>query len=278
MAISTLDGVLAGNQPPQPFAKAVTPTLVAGRPHSLWYLAGTPGAGLTPANTAGGVNLTNSTLGAVAGAIPRVDPGAGNAYLSRFEAAAQQGGQLWLCDRLQHIGGNSGGTAISVTTTTAQTINSGTLPARDINGSTNGDGVMFGLEIVAATGAGAATPSIGYTNSANTASRTASLVDTYVASSAIGAFYRFGLQAGDAGIRSVQSLTLNTSMTSGTIALVAYRLLAALDLVGAFIPNAIDALTSGFPRLYNGTCPFLLFIPNTTTASIVSGSFVETQG
>jgi len=278
MAITGLDGVIAGMQPPQAFAKAVTPTLVAGRPHSLWYLAGAPGAGLTPANTAGGVVLTNSTLGAIAGAIPRVDPGSGNAYLARFSGAAQQGGVLMLCDRLIQVGGNSGGTAISVTTTTAQTINTGTLPARDINGSTNGAGVHWGLEVITATGAGAATPSIGYTNSAGTASRTASLVDAYVASSAIGAFYRFGMQAGDAGIRSVESLTLNVSMTSGSIALVGYRPLAYLELPGAFIPNALDALTAGLPRLYNGTCPFLVFIPNTTTASIVSGSYVETQG
>ena len=48
---------------------------------------------------------------------------------------------------------------------------------------------------ITATGAGAATPTLSsYTNSAGTAGRTAALVDTYVASSAIGAFYRFGLQ------------------------------------------------------------------------------------
>lgn len=277
MAISTLDAALAGMQSPQFFAKAVTPTLVAGRPHSLWYLAGAPGAGLTPANTAGGVSLS-STSSQVAGQIPHTDPVSGNAYLARFSAAAQQAGVLVLADRLMHVGGNSGGTAISVTTTTAQTINTGTLPARDANGATSGAGVHWGLEIVAATGAGAATPSIGYTNSAGTASRSASLVDSYVASSAIGAFYRFGMQAGDVGIRSVETLTLNVSMTSGTIALVAYRPLAYLELPGAFIPNAIDALTSGFPRLYNGVVPFLFFIPNTTTASIISGSYVETHG
>jgi hypothetical protein len=183
-----------------------------------------------------------------------------------------------LCDRLMQVGGNSGGTAISVTTTTAQTINTGTLPARDADGLTDGDMVQWGLEVITATGAGAATPAIGYTNSGGTTTRTASLVDTYVASSAIGAFYRFGVQAGDVGIRSVQSLTLSVSMTSGTIALVAYRVLACMELPGGYIPNAIDALTSGFPQLYNGVCPFLLFIPSATTAANVSGTYVETQG
>lgn len=279
MAIATLDGVVAGMQPPQMVAKAVTPTLVAGRPHSLWYLAGAPGAGLTPATTAGGVVLTNSTLGAIAGAIPRVDPGSGNAYLARFSGAAQQGGVLMLADRLMQVGGTSGGAAISVTTTTAQTINTGALPARDINGTVNGAGVHWALEVVTATGAGAATPTLSsYTNSAGTAGRTASLIDAYVASSAIGAFYRFGMQAGDVGIKSVETLTLSVSMTSGAIALVAYRPLAYLELPAGFIPNAIDAVTSGFPRLFNGTCPFLVFIPNTTTASLVSATYTETQG
>lgn len=183
-----------------------------------------------------------------------------------------------LADRLIQVGGNSGGSAISVTTTTAQTINTTTLPSRDINGATSGAGIHWALEIITATGAGTATPSIGYTNSDGTASRTASLVNTYVASSAIGAFYCFGMQAGDVGIRSVETLTLNVSMTSGSIALVGYRPLAYLELPGNFIPNAVDALTAGFPRIYNGTCPFLVFIPNTTTASVVSGSYVETQG
>jgi hypothetical protein len=278
MAITTLDGVLAGMQAPRPWAKAVTPTLVAGRPHSLWYLAGSPGAGLTPAVTAGGVVLNNNTPGAVAGALAHNDPVSGNAYLSRFSGASQSAGSLLLCDRLIQVGGTSAGAAIAVTTTTAQTINTGTLPARDSNGATAGAGVEWGLEIITATGAGAATPTIGYTNSAGTASRTASLVDTYVATSAIGAFYRFGMQAGDVGIQSIQTLTLGTTMTSGTIALVGYRVLAQLELPGAFIPNAVDALTSGFPRLYNGCCPFLIFLPSTTTASITSGSYVETQG
>ena len=144
MAITTLDGVLSGFQPPRPFAKAVTPTLVAGRPHSLWYLAGNPGAGLSPATTAGGVSLSSSSS-QVNGQIYHADPVSGNAYLARFRAGATQPGTLLLCDRLMHVGGNSGGTAISVTTTTAQTINTGALPSRDVAGSANGDGVNWAL-------------------------------------------------------------------------------------------------------------------------------------
>jgi hypothetical protein len=277
VAITTLDGALAGMQVPQPFAKAVTPTLVAGRPASLWYLAGNPGAASAPANTANGVALSSSSA-LVSGQIPHYDPGSGNSYLARFSGNAGQAGTLLLCDRLMQIAGNSSGSALSVTSTSAQTINSTTLPARDRAGSTNGDTVLAALEIVAAMGAGTPTLTLGYTNQAGSSGKSATNIDSVIASSAIGAFYRLGLQAGDTGIQSIQSLTLSATMTSGTIALVLYRVLASLELAGAFIPNAIDALTSGFPRLFNGTVPFLVFIPNTTTAVNVSGSYVETQG
>ncbi len=48
MAITTVDGALAGFRPAEKILKAVTGTLVAGRPHSLFYLAGIPGAAVAP--------------------------------------------------------------------------------------------------------------------------------------------------------------------------------------------------------------------------------------
>ena len=278
MAIVTLDGAIAGARPPEFIAKAVTPTLVAGLPHSLWYLAGAPGAGTLNTTTVTGVVLS-STSSQVAGQIRHVDPGSGNSYLARFAATATQPGLLLLCDRLLTVGYQSTtSAAIVVTTTTAQTLNTTTLPSRDGAGGTTGLGVYAALEVSVATGAGAATPTISYTDTALGAAQTGSMQQTYVASSAIGAFYPFTLAAGGTGVASVQSITLGVSMTSGTIGVVLYRPLAALEVVGAYVPNAIDALTSGFPQMFNGTVPFLVFIPNTTTASYISGSYVETQG
>lgn len=278
MAITTLDGALAGFQAPKPFAKAVTPTLVAGRPHSLWYLGGAPGAGTMDSTTSGGAALS-STSAMVSGQLPHVDPGAGNAYLGRLQAMATQPGTLLLCDRLWHGSDIISAAVVSVTSTSLQTLSAFPgLPARDIAASSNGDGVLFGLEIYAATGAGVPTITFNYTNQAGTTSRTAQLIDPIVASGAIGAFYRFGLQAGDTGVRTPVSIQLSATMTSGNFGLVAYRVLAALELTAANVPNAIDALTAGFPRLVNGVVPFLIFIPSTTTASNVSGTYAETQG
>jgi hypothetical protein len=277
MTIATLDGVLAGMQMPQFVSKAATPTLVAGRPHSSWYLTGAPGPGSAVALTAGGVALSSSSA-QVAGQIPHTDPVSGNAYLAKLAALATIGGELLLCDRLLQVTANSAAAALGPTLTTAQTINSNALPARDMDGSTNGRGVFWGMEISSVAGAGTPTISYSYTNSAGTAGQAGANIDSVIASSAAGAFYRLGVAAGDLGVRSVQSLTLSATMTSGSISLVAYRVLAAMELVGAYIGNQLDALTSGFPRLFNGTVPFFLFIPNTTTASLISAQYIETQG
>lgn len=268
MAITTIDGAIAGMKPPQYFAKAVSGTLVAGRPMNLNYLAGVPGAMAAPSSPGvGGVALTS-----YAGQIP-IPAASGNTHLARFSGVSSaQGGILMLCDRLWH------NNALSVTTTTAQTVNSAAWPARDKNASTDGVGVYIGLEISAATGAGAATPTISYTNDANASGKTGSMQVTYAASSITGTFYPFTLAAGDTGVRSIQSVTLSVSMTSGSISLVAYRPLAQIELPAAGIPNAVDALTSGMPRLYDNTVPFLLYIPQTTSTTLTTGSVVYTQG
>lgn len=267
MAILTLDGAIAGMQYPRWVVKAGTGTLVAGRPFSLFYLAGIPGAAVAPTPGISGAALTTYL-----GQIPFTNPVSGSTYLARFTGMATIAGKLILCDRLWH---NSG---ISVTTTTAQTVNSVAFPARDVAASTNGNGVFIGLEITGLTGAGSATPTISYTDQSGNASNTGSMINTYSASSPTGSFYPFSLAAGDTGVRSIQTVTLGISMTSGSISLVAYRILAELEVPGSNVSFAIDALTSGFPTLYDNSVPFIIFVPSTTTSTSISGSVVFTQG
>lgn len=268
MAITTLDGVLAGARPPVTFTKAATPTLVAGRPHSLFYLAGMPGAAVAPTPGLAGAALTS-----YAGQLPFSNPTSGQySYLARFQAQATIAGALILADRLWH---NSG---LSLTSTAAQTINSVAWPDRDAKGTSNGEQVLIGLEVTTATGAGTPTFTMSYTNQDGVSGRTGTGILAGVATSAIGAFYPMGLAAGDTGVRSVQTFTLSATWTSGAASLVAYRELARLELTGANVPAAIDAITSGFPRLFDNTVPFLIFVPSTTTASNISGQMVITQG
>lgn len=276
MAITTLDGAAAGARQPEMIAKAITATLVAGRPASLWSLGGRPGAGAFDA-TLNGVTLSSSSA-QVAGQIPHYDPTSGNAHLHRLVGKATQAGTLMLLDRLWHNGG------YTITSTSAQNSTTPTWPARcatsgtDDSPSTNGHNILLACEVSAATGAGTPTITVGYTNSAGTASRTATNVIPTAATAAIGATYLIGLQAGDVGVRSMQSVTLSATWTSGTMNMAAYRLLAELPLSGPFMADAIDWLTGAAPRLYNGTVPWLVFVPSTTTAANISGCYVETQG
>lgn len=180
---------------------------------------------------------------------------------------------LLLCDRLWQ---NSG---ITSTTTTAQTVNSVTFPARDSSGTTNGEGILVGIEVSTATKNGSAitNTTMSYTNSAGTGSRTATIT-SFPATATLGTFVPFELAAGDTGIRSIQSLTLGTSYGTGVIHLVAYRILARLELNLANGGNSIDALTGGFVRMYDNTVPYTLWLPTATTATTISGQLIYTQG
>lgn len=271
MSITTLDGVIAGAQPPVVFAKNVTNAPVAGRPVSIFQFTGSPGpgvpnTGLTGANYSSSATIPN-------GILYHADPAGGsNSYLARFIASATQAGTLMLCDRLWDCGP-------AINSTSTQTLSQPTLPARDANGATAGLGVQLGIEVVGATSSTAAVCTVNYTDAGGSPGNTVGFIDLPTAAvNAQGNFYRIGLAAGDQGVRSVQSIAFGTAWTSGTIALVAYRILATLELANPFVPNALDALTGGFPQLFNGVCPFLIFLPNTTTAANISGQYIETQG
>lgn len=268
MSITTLDGVIAGMQPPQFLAKALTGSLVAGRPHSLFYTAGVPGAGSAP-----GASLNGSTHSApLAGCFTFVN-GAAKQYLARFAATSSaQGGLILLCDRLWSNG------SINVTSNGAQAITSPAWPARDNAGSANGDGVFIGVEVSAAAGAATPTLTMSYTNEAGTAGRTGTNSVPVNSGSPAGSFFPMGLQAGDRGVRSVQSFTLSTSLLSGTIHLVAYRPVAALELPASGVGNAVDALTGGMPELFDDSCLWPVFIPSGASSSNVSGQFIQTNG
>lgn len=267
MAITTLDGVVAGAQPPINFSKGVSGTLVAGRTHSYFYTAGYPGAAATPSPGISGAALTSYS-----GQLPYTNPGSGNRYLSRFSGIAQQSGVLMLCDRLWH---NSGYTM----TITSEQVHTGAqqIPARDINGQNNGVGVFAAVEVSGQTGAGTPTLTLKYTNSAGTTGKTATGLFAGTATSIVGTFYQIGLAAGDVGIQKAESLTLSGTWTSGTISTVLYRIIAQVELV-ANTPYAIDAVTGGMPRMYNDSVPFLVFMPNTTTTTTMVGQVVYTDG
>lgn len=171
----------------------------------------------------------------------------------------------------------------TVTTTGAQTLNNTvTLPRY-----TTGAGVQAFL--TPSTVMGAATPnlSIGYTNSAGTASRatTATLPIGNTAAAVTSIVYsgtgngKFGpfmpLQAGDAGIRSVQSVTLSASYVSGVLNLVLCKPLMTLPITTLGVTAERDLVNqfASMPKIYDGACLAWLMLAGAATpvASPLSG-------
>lgn len=351
MAITTIDGALAGMKQPNFFSKAVGGAMIAGRAHSFWQIAGYPpaaaivgtpiaitsnsianptvvttathnltsgdtvsitgvatsnptingnrvvtvtggttftvpvnvatgGTGGTCAVIADGVagsktaGLAGEVLTSRSGQIPFTNPGGVLlSYLARFQASGTIAGTLLLCDRLwQNVG-------FAITLTGEQLFTGASqIPARDINGNNTGDGVYAAVECVTALGNGTPTLTLKYTNQGGTSGKTSTNLMACANTPTLGDAFIMGLAAGDTGIQKAESLTLSSTYTSGTISVVLFRPIAALELPSAMIPNAIDALTGGFARIYDNSVPYFMFIPSTTTTSNLNGQVIFAQG
>lgn len=171
----------------------------------------------------------------------------------------------------------------SVTTTGAQTLNNTvTLPRY-----TDGAGVQAFL--TPSTVMGAATPNItlNYTNSAgvagkatpatlpigNTAAAVTSIVYSGTGSGKYGPF--IPLAAGDAGIRSVQSINLSASYVSGVLNLVLCKPIMTLPITTLGVTAERDLVNqfASMPRIYDGACLNWLMLAGAATpvASPLSG-------
>ena len=253
-----------------PFMKTSTAAKAAG----TWYCtskdAGYPGA-WAPGTPGINGRATDGTASADYGCIPITNASAGNNYLTALDMQASVNHTHDFFDCLWV---NSG---IVVTTTTAQAITTPTLPARDVNGTTYGEGCGIALLFVAAA-TNAATISnatVSYTNSKGVSGRTARLTtatgSAIPATPVIGTMIWFSLDAGDTGVRSIQSITLGTSLVTGTVSLMITRDICT---IGTTIVNVAAAKTIGSPgiKLYNGTCLLHNIMASATTATFMSGS------
>lgn len=269
MSITTQDGLIAGLGAAQKLIVAkANVTSVAGRTTSMWSGAGQPGVGST-------------TLGqAAAGAVPVdtdlgfmkfTNPGAGNSYVGGVRGNSAANGLVVIYDVLWVWG--SGGSGWVVTTTTAQNTSS---PAALTRPDANGTNTELLLECLTTMGAGAATPVASYTNSDGTAGRTTTAMG-YNGTSIIGSIYNFPLQAGDNGVKTVQSLTLSTTMTSGTARVMIARRVAEFP-VSANIGFTYDAMDVGLPRVYDDAALLVAFIPNSIATGPTTFSMSLPQG
>ena len=271
MAITTMDGLIAAMQPfGEDVLKAAFTGEAAGQYHSGFYLSGRPGAAAAPSSGINGASLTS-----YAGQIPIPAAVAGkNIHLARLEFSQAGGiGAITIMDRLWH---NSG---IAVATTTAQAISMSALPARDNNGATLGAGIMAAIEVSTATTnvSPITNTTISYTNEAGVSGRTGTMA-SFPATAQPGTFVPFSLQAGDLGIRSIQSVTLGTSYGGGTIHLVLYREMASLGAPIANVTASAGPIELGLPRIYDNSVLFCIFSLISVTAGITNAQLTFAQG
>lgn len=241
-----------------------------------WYCtakdAGFPGA-WSPGTPGINGRVTDGTTSADNGCLPIRNPAVGANFLTEVTMGASVNHSHLFFDVLWV---NSG---IVVTTTTAQAITTPTLPARDVNGTTNGEGCMIGmLTTTANTNAAViSNTTVSYTNSDGTAGRTATLSaiagSQIPATPVIGTLVWFNLQAGDKGVRSIQSITLNTSLGAGAVSLFIARDLAN---IGTSLVNVqfTRRLSDPGVRLYNGTCMLHCVLASAVTATFFNGEVV----
>lgn len=219
-----------------------------------------------------GLNGTADTCAASAGAVIAgshvlPDPAAGGRWLvgASWTSTVLQSHTLY--DLIWH------NTGLVVTTTTAQGITSPAWGARDERGTTNGDGFIAGILVTTATTqAGAVTTiTLNYTNSEGVASRTGTMA-SFPATAVLGTFVPFQLAAGDDGIRSIQGITLGTTLTAGAISLVVLKPLIRVPVTLVNLGNRIDLPPPGI-RLWPGTCLWLGYLSTATTLTTTAADF-----
>lgn len=257
------------------FMKTTTASDAAG----YWYCsskdAGFPGA-WAPGTPGVNGRVTDGTSSTDYGCLPITNPAVGANYITAVELASSVNHTHDFFDVLWV------NTGLVVTTTTEQTFTTPTLPARDVNGTTNGEGCMIGMLVTTATtnAATIANTTVRYTNSKGVASRTATLTaivgSQIPATPVIGTMIWFNLQAGDTGVQSIQGITLGTTLTAGAISLMITRDIVT---IGTSIPNVSVPKVIASPgiRIYNGTCLLHNILTSATTATFISGSIVVTE-
>lgn len=169
------------------------------------------------------------------------------------------------------------GTAIDITDAGTGTHSTSRLLPR----YTNGAGVQAIFFNPAATALGAATPNLtlGYTNSAQTASRATpgvapvgktaasnSLV-LYTGTGAGKYNYQSPLQAGDAGIAQIDSIRNSTSYVSGTYTVALVKEIARVPITTLGVAAERDLVNQlpSLPRIYDGAALYWMVGSSTTT-------------
>lgn len=243
-------------------------TSVAAFWYRLWNATGFPSAGVDPTPALQGYAPTKATVGAIPFNNP-ISPA--TLHMLSFGAGGPTLGSLILYDRLWHVGG------ISLTSIVSQAFTGVLAPTRH----TGGIGNLLALEITTATtGTSAVTITVTYTNTLDQTGRTATFT-TPAATQPVNRVHLFNLQAGDVGVKSVQSIILSATMTAGVANLIMFNSAEVVIVpwfANMFTERDLVLQMTNLPRVLDDACLALMVMPSATSTGIIYGRLQLAEG
>jgi len=252
----------------QKFFQKASITSVAAFWYRLWNAAGMPGAGVDPTPALQGQIPARDIAGALAQNNP-ISPA--TLHMLSFGAGGGTQGTLMIYDRLLHIGG------ISLTVNTLQTFTGTLAPSRHSDGIGN----LLLLEITTASSATASTFTVTYTNEHDVTGRVATLVGGLIAVEPVNRCYFLALQAGDHGVKSVQSCQLGTAKTGGVANLIilnAAEIVCVPWVANSWTERDLVLQMANLPRILDDACLALMVLASTTSTGMIYGRLVAAEG
>lgn len=267
MAITTMDGVVAGFNGAintRVFIPSVT-NVAGGLVNTQRATTTSFGQMAVPAAaSAGGTLHDNSKAG-----FPTMADATGSRYLAKVEMTGATAGALHVYDRVWSCSGFSG------TVATAQAVTGFPTLTRP---NSNGDDLEIWIECYTATGATAANITVQYTNQAGTSGRN-TVSTAHIISMPANRMYQVPLQAGDTGVRSIQSVTLSgTTGTAGSFGVTLMERIATIPLTTANIPTVLDFAALGLPTTNNGAALNIIHQGTTTSSGVILGNMIFIEG
>jgi hypothetical protein len=187
------------------------------------------------------------------------------AHVVTFGGVSTVNCTLQLVDRLVGVSG------ISLATTGSKTVNSTTLPRYS---GTAAAVVEAWVEVTTATTTTAPVISANsYTNQAGTAARAGGNLTFPAAATVARWMGKLPLQAGDAGMQSVQTINVATAAAAGVCNVILQRPLATLPLI-ANVWNERDLVLqlAALPQVFDGASLALMQLASATTATSIWGT------
>lgn len=255
-----------------PFSNIGTLATTGAEDH--WYLQGMPGSGATPANlSAGGTVPTRTTPGA----LKQDNAGAGDTLhiVSAVAVAAGNSGILVVYDRLWHAATTMNSTALQTTTGA---------PTRYTGAASKGNVI---IPVVRTTlTAIAHNNTIGYVDDAGNASETSLFAGASSTANANRVDYGnvnmwfHPLNAGDLGVREVDSYQSSALIAAGQLDIVLARPLVIIPLPASFQPGVLDGVNSMYNlvRILDDAALNFLTLRSGGSVQAVSGMLVAVSG